>query len=368
MGKKLRFEIRAIGIVCCVGLLAIPGMAQNITGSIVGYVNDSSGAAAPGTVVTVLNEGTGVSVDATVDDSGSYTVPNLLAGRYEIRAKKDGFQTVDVKEIELLSAQTVRQNFTLQPGGVQQTIEVSSQAPLIHTDSQTIGGSLGDKQVSELPLATRSIDGLLSLAPGVSTAGNNPRISGSNYWGGNNFTLNGISVNDVGNGGAAYTSGVPALGTANLPAPDSMQEFRVDSGNQNAEYRDVATVTMMLKQGTNTFHGLAYEYLQNKVLNANQFLLNAAGQQRPDSKFNQFGAAVGGPILKNKLFFYGAYRGIRDTFSNTARLTLPSMTMRNGDFSAVCTTFSSGICVKGTQLYNPFTGKAFPSNQIPASM
>src|SRR6478609_968080 len=361
MGKKLQFKIRAALMIGCVILVALHSNAQNITGSIVGHVSDSSGAAAPGTVITVLNQGTGASVDATVDDSGSYTVPNLLAGQYQINAKKDGFQTVEVKDIQLLSAQTVRQNFTLQPGGVQQTIEVSSQAPLIHTDSQTIGGSLGSKQVSELPLATRSIDGLLTLAPGVSTAGNNPRISGSNYWGGNNFTLNGISVNDVGNGGAAYTSGIPALGTANLPSPDSMQEFRVDSGNQNAEYRDVATVTMMLKQGDNTFHGLAYEYLQNKVLNANQFLLNATRQPRPDSKFNQFGASLGGPILRNKLFFYGSYRGVRDKYSNTARLTLPSLAMRNGDFSALCTTFSGGVCVKGTQLYNPFNGRAFPN-------
>jgi hypothetical protein len=342
--------------------------AQSIAGSIVGYVNDASGAVAPGTVITVINQGTGISVDATVDESGSYTVPNLLAGQYQIRAKKDGFQIVEVKNIQLLSAQTVRQNFTLQPGGVQQAIEVTSQSPLIHTDSQTIGGSLGGKQVSELPLATRSIDGLLALAPGVSTSGANPRISGSNYWGGNNFTLNGISVNDPGNGGAAYTSGIASLATANLPAPDSMQEFRVDSGNQNAEYKDVATVTMVLKQGDNAFHGLAYEYLQNKELNANQFLLNAAGQSRPDSKFNQFGGSLGGPILKNKLFFFGAYRGIRDTFSNTARLTLPSMAMRNGNFSSLCTTFSGGVCVKGTQLYNPFTGAAFPNNQIPASM
>ena len=303
MGTKPQAGIRLLVAICCLISSAFHGRAQNITGSIVGYVNDSSGAAAPGTVVTVLNQGTGVSVEATVDESGSYSVPNLLAGSYEVRARKDGFQTVAAKDIQLLSAQTVRQNFTLQLGGVQQTVEVSSQAPLIHTDSQTIGGSLGSKQVSELPLATRSIDGLLALAPGVSTAGNNPRISGSNYWGGNNFTLNGISVNDVGNGGAAYTSGIALLSTANLPSPDSMQEFRVDSGNQNAEYRDVATVTMMLKQGDNAFHGLAYEYLQNKVLNANQFLLNASGQKRPDSKFNQFGGIAGRSHLEKQAVF-----------------------------------------------------------------
>src|SRR5882762_5706985 len=114
MGKKLQFKIRAAVMICCVILVSLRGNAQNIAGSIVGYVADSSGAAAPGTVVTVLNQGTGASVDATVDESGSYTVPNLLAGLYQIQAKKDGFQTVEVKGIQLLSAQTVRQNFTLQ--------------------------------------------------------------------------------------------------------------------------------------------------------------------------------------------------------------------------------------------------------------
>ena len=169
MDKKLQFKIRAAVMICCLTLAAIHGIAQNITGSIVGYVTDSSGAAAPGTVVTVLNQGTGASVEATVDDSGSYTVPNLLAGSMRFGRRKMVSKPVEAKGIQLLSAQTVRQNFTLQPGGVQQTIEVSSQAPLIHTDSQTIGGSLGSKQVSELPLATRSIDGLMALVPGIST-------------------------------------------------------------------------------------------------------------------------------------------------------------------------------------------------------
>ena len=249
MDKKLQFKIRALVMVCCVILVASRANAQNITGSIVGYVSDSSGAAAPGTVVTVLNQGTGASVEATVDESGSYTVPNLLAGLYQIRREERWFPNSRGEETYNFSPHKRFARTSLSsPEECSKRSKYRSQAPLIHTDSQTIGGSLGSKQVSELPLATRSIDGLLSLAPGVSTAGNNPRISGSNYWGGNNFTLNGISVNDVGNGGAAYTSGIPALGTANLPAPDSMQEFRVDSGNQNAEYRDVATVTMMLKQ------------------------------------------------------------------------------------------------------------------------
>ena len=126
MDKKVQFKMRVAGIICCAMFAVVQGNAQNITGSIVGYVSDSSGAAAPGTVITVLNQGTGATVDATVDGSGSYTVPNLLAGQYRVSAKKEGFETVEVKDIQLLSAQTVRQNFTLQPGGVQQTVEVSA--------------------------------------------------------------------------------------------------------------------------------------------------------------------------------------------------------------------------------------------------
>ncbi len=177
-------------------------------------------------------------------------------------------------------------------------------------------------------------------------------------------------MNDAGNGGAAYSSGVAGLGLANMPAPDSLQEFKVESGNQNAEYRAVASVTMVTKAGANAFHSTSYEYLQNTVLNANQFLLNATGQPRPISKLNQFGADLGGRIIPNRLFFYGAYRGVKQKTTGTTNLTLPSMAMRQGDFSALCRSYVAGVCAAGagTQLYNPFTGAPFPNNQIPSNL
>jgi len=366
--EELDMKLRALALLLCSVFSWLSLHGQNITGSIVGQVGDASGSAVSGATVTIRNLDTGSIAEATVDEKGTYTVPNLFAGHYEITVAKPGFQTVNVRNIQLLASQTLRQDLTMQVGEVKQTIEVTSQAALIHTDNQTIGSSLGGNQLANLPLANRSIDNLIQLAPGASTTGNNPRISGSSYWGGNNFTLNGVSVNDIGNGGAAYTSGVSGLGLANMPAPDSLQEFKIDSGNQNAEYRDVATVTMVTKQGSNAFHGLAYEYLENKDLNANQFLLNATGQARPQYNLNQFGADLGGAFLKNKLFFYGAYRGVRQITSATTSLELPSMAMRNGDFSALCSQFVAGTCAKGTQLYNPFTGNPFPNNQIPSNL
>jgi hypothetical protein len=361
---KPKFRVK---LLLCFGCAALSAYGQNITGSVVGDVSDSSGSVIPGTEITVLNQGTGVSTNVVVDQGGTYTVSNLPAGKYQIGARRSGFNSVVVRNIELLSSQTVRQNFTLQVGEVRETIRVSGEAPLVRTDTQTIGSSLGTRQLEDLPLPGRSIDGLLMLAAGATTSGADAQISGSSYYGGDNFTLNGVSVNDNANGRAGGSSGLPNLGESTMPAPDSLQEFTVDSGNQNAEYRNVATITMVLKQGTNAFHGGAYEFLQNTALNANGFLLNAAGKPRPPSHLNQFGADFGGPIKKNRLFVYGAYRGIRDQFSNTTNLTLPSMAMRNGDFSALCTVFSGGICVKGTQLYNPFTGVPFTNNQIPAS-
>ena len=299
-------------------LLGIGLWAQNITGSIVGEVTDPSGSAIPGVEITVRNAGTGAVARTTTDATGTYTVPSLLASTYEVTARKEGFQTSAVSGIQLLSSQTLRQDMRLQVGGVQQTVEVAGQALLIHTDTQTIGSSLGIRQVADLPLVSHSIDSLIALAPGVVTSGGNPRISGSSYWGGSNFTLNGVSLNDAASGSSAYSSGVTNFAEANMPAPDSLQEFKIDSGDQNAEYRNVASVSMVTKQGTNSFHGLAYEYLQNNDLNANTFLLNATGQPRAPSHLNQFGADLGGPIVKNKVFVYGAYRGIRDRYSNTA--------------------------------------------------
>src|SRR5215510_10603491 len=282
--------------------LSAGAYAQNITGSIVGQVSDPSGSAVPGAAISAVNIDTGLTARTTTDTSGSYSLPNLLAGSYEIAVRKEGFQTTSVSRLPLLSAQTLRQDVTLQVGAVQQSVEVTGQALLIRTDSQTIGSSLGARQAADLPLAGRSIDSLLAMAPGVETSGTNPRISGSSYWGGTNYTLNGVSVMDSANSRSAGTSGATNFTFANFPSPDSLQEFKIDSGNQSAEYRNVASIVMVVKQGGNQFHGLAYEFLQNTALNANTFLLNATGQPRATSHLNQFGADLGGPILKNRLF------------------------------------------------------------------
>jgi hypothetical protein len=283
-----------------------------------------------------------------------------------------------VRGIQLLAEQTARLDFKLEVAAVQETIEVQGRPQLVHTDGQTIHSSINQRQLTDLPTTSRSIDGLFLLAPGVTGFGNvsnisNPQISGSHYWGSTNFSLNGVSLNNFGNGSASGTQSFneDQMGEANMPPPEALQEFRVDSGGLSAEYKNVAAVTLILKQGTNNYRGDAYGYLENKALNANYFMLNATGQPRPPFHRDQFGADFGGPIKKNRWFFFVSYRGIREKSSRIANLALSSPVMRTGDFSALCSTYSvNGVCSdpNGTQLYNPWTGQPFARNQIPSNI
>ncbi len=348
--------------------LLVPGtIAQNITSSIVGSVTDASGAAIPEAQINIINEGTGLTFKTMADSSGVYSVPNLLPGTYTVVAGKEGFQTSRSTGIQVLAAQSVRVAIQMQIGDVQQSITVKAEAAMIRTESPTIGGSLTSRQIAELPLAQQSIDALMALVPGAQVSGASPQTGGGTHWGSSNFTINGTQANDFGNGAAAYSYN---LGLISLPNTNSLQEFKVESYNTNAEYKNLGTITMVTKGGTNAFHGDAYEYNQNKSLNANTFLNNATSHPRAPFLRNQFGVDIGGPIKKNKAFFFFDYYGLRNTTYGAPVLTIPGTAMRQGDFSSLCSIYVAGTCAdpKGTQLYNPFTGNPFPNNIIPSNL
>jgi len=327
-------------------------LAQLITGSIVGQVTDPSGAAVPNVNIKVTNEGTGISVQSTADGSGGYSIPNLQAGIYDITVTTGGFRTFHATGVQLLASQTIRQDIQLQVGNVQQEITVSAQAAMVNTEGPEIRATATERQIEDLPLAQESIDGLLAIVPGSQTYESNasPQVGGATHWGGSNFTINGMQANDMGNGAGAYSYG---LGLVSLPALDSMQEFKVDAFNMNAEYRNVATVTMVTKAGSNQLHGEAYEYYEGTVLMANPFMNNAYDQPKSPYVRNQFAVNLGGALLRDKLFFFGDFSGLRQRQYSAVDLNLPTMAMRAGDFSA-----------QSAQLYNPFTGQAFSNNQI----
>ncbi|HWB84673.1 MAG TPA: TonB-dependent receptor [Bryobacteraceae bacterium] len=353
------------------GLITIwvgPLTAQIIQGTLTGNVSDSSGAAIPGVNITVTNEQTGTASRTVTTGAGVYSVPALPAGTYTVTAEKSGFQRMAIQGLQLGSAQTLRQDLTMKVGTLTEQVEVHAEAALISTDSQSVQTNFNTKQITELPQATQDIDGFLIMAAGVGRASFNsaPQIAGSTHWGADNFTLNGVSVNDPGNGGGSYSFG---LGGVNLPALGSLQEVQIGGINMDARYSRIVNISMVTKSGTNQFHGDVYDYLQNNVLNATPFLLNAAGQKAPLLQRNQFGIDIGGPVIRNRTFFFFDYSGLRQRIPKTSLLNLPTLAERQGDFSALCKGFdAAGICTSGTQLYNPFTGDPFANNRIPSSM
>ena len=351
-------------------VIATFAYTQKISSSIVGLVTDTSGAAVQGAEIIILNRGTGISISALTDTAGYYSVHNLLAGAYEIRTRKEGFASLQVGGIQVLTAQTVRQDLTLTVGEVQQSVSVIGSSPLVKTDSASIAGEITTRQINNLPVSFQSIDTLLTLVPGAQIAegASNPKTGGVMYWGGTNFNVNGAAANDSSNGRGAVAFGT---GMVALPPIGSLQEFKVNVSGMNAEYRMQSTVDLVTKQGSNTFHGEAYEYNQNKALAANTFLRNMAGQPKQPYNLNQFGGNLGGPIWRNKAFFFFNYAGFRQRLSSNPRLTFPSQQMRQGDFSSLCSGYNSlGVCqdTKGTQLYNPYSGQPFLRNQVPSGL
>jgi hypothetical protein len=332
-------------------------LAQNITSSMVGNVEDTSGASIQGADVTVTNQGTGTVMRGKTDIGGTYSIPGLLAGTYEVTVEKQGFAAFRTTDVRLFSSETKRVNARLSVGSLAQTVTVTDQQPMLTTDSMTLGSSITAVQLENLPTSQQTVDAFIALAPGVQSRGDatNPEIGGGSHWGSVNFTLNGVEVNDPGNSGAVTVQGV---GLLVLPPPSSIQELDVQSSNMNAKYTAHSAVTMVTKAGTNRFHFLLYEYLQNTVLNANTYLLNASGLPRTPAHLNQFGGNVGGPLWRNKAFLFFDYSGYRNNKANAVQLNLPSAAMRSGDFSSILP----------VQLYNPFTGQPFAGNQIPANL
>lgn len=357
---------------------AVALYGQEIRGSIVGNVTDSSGAVVPAVQITVRNEGTGIESKTTTGGAGTYTVTDLLAGMYTVIAVKEGFKTYQATGIQLLSYQTARQDVVLQVGTVVQTVEVSGHAQLVSTDSPTVGGTLQTHELMDLPEITTATDSLMNLVPGmslgISNGNSNPTIGGASYYGMSNFTVNGISTNNPGQGGGGdvtYVGSSEMIAQANLPSIGTLQEFKVDASVVEADSRSQVAITMVTKQGTNKFHGQIFEFNENKALNANSFDLNKYNENEYPFNRNQFGANVGGPIFKDKLFFFANYDGIREIHPYPIQNNFPTMAMRQGDFSNLCDTWSAGLCTdtaNGQQLYNPQTGQPFLMNQIPQGM
>jgi len=291
--------------------------AQGTGGRILGRVADSSGAVLAGVKVTLTNEATGVSSETTTNASGDYGFPQVPVGTYRMEFDLAGFKKNLQRGVNVDLNQIVSVNSVLQIGATKETVEVTSEAPLVDTTSTQLGAVMDSRQVSNLPLNTRDTYQLLQLQPGVmSTVGSsNTLVYGSDNSGAvsvnggrgraNNFSVNGGDANDL-------FVNLPTV----QPSPDSIQEFRVLTNNFDAEYgrNSGSVVNVVTKSGTNDWHGSTYEFFRNKVLNANEYCLTAADGlpcEKPQFNQNQFGGTFGGPIKKERTFFFASYEGRR---------------------------------------------------------
>ncbi|HEV2232120.1 MAG TPA: carboxypeptidase regulatory-like domain-containing protein, partial [Terriglobia bacterium] len=281
------------------------------TGALTGTVTDPSGGVVPGATVHVVNVATSDSHTFVSQSNGSYLAPFLAPGAYRVEVSKNGFKTVSLTGVSIAVAETSTLNVKLELGEVAQNVTVSTEAQLLQTQNQALGHVTDERMVEGLPLVTRNYTQILNLSPGVSSDVNDAgaigvgdaRISSHGaVVNDNNFQMNGVSVTDLDSGAA-----IP------VPNPDAIQEFKVQTGQYDASFgRDAgANVDVITKGGSNLFHGDAFEFLRNDDFNANDFFLNAAGKPRASLKQNQFGGSVGGPVIKDKLFFFGSYQGTR---------------------------------------------------------
>ncbi len=381
-----------VALLLVLGLVAAlqPAWGQEVTAGIVGTVSDPSGAPIKGATITVTDTERGTVRTAETNDTGSYNLSRVPIGTYQLKVSAQGFQTAVHSSFVLTLNQVARIDIDLKVGQVSETVEVTSGAPVLQTETTQVNTIINSATNDNLPLASRNYVQLTLLAPGaVSTDpssfnnGNNtggyggrPLINGNREQA-NNFMLDGMDNNQVSDNLLGYT-----------PAPDAIQEFNLITQNASAEFGNFqgGIVNATIKSGTNSVHGDVWEYFRNDVLNANSWSNNFNNLPKAKIRWNMFGGTVGGPIIKNKLFFFADYQGQRfDVPSSSTANTVFTAAERTGDFGALCASGfnGSGACTGPGQLYNPCasfsapctpsspaaaTRQVFPFNVIPTAM
>jgi hypothetical protein len=344
-----------------VGLLPCAALGQAVSGTILGTVTDSTGAVMARAKVTIVNEGTGLTRTITSDVNGEFTAPSLPTGRYTIIAEATGFKTLTLSNIELGVDQRARMDLKLEVGSVSESVTIQAESPLLQTSSSELGTTVSNEQIEKLPLNGRNFVNLTRTVPGVlrGIPGANIDGAGSLAWRAsasfsangqrprdNNFMLDGVDNNET------WLQTVVIF-----PSVDALDEFKLQTSTYSAEFgRSLGgVVNLQIKSGTNRLHGSAFEFHRNDKFDANNFFNNRAGRAKPDFKQNQFGGTTGGPVLKDKTFFFASYQGHRENQGQTFLSTVPSLAMRAGNFSEL-----------NRVIYDPLTGQPFPGNIIPA--
>jgi Carboxypeptidase regulatory-like domain len=362
----IRYAGSSVARVCCLALLALVGAttlagAQSVSGTILGTVTDASGAVIANAKVTIVNEGTGLTRTVTADQNGDFTAPALPTGSYTITSEMSGFKTVALSNIHVGVDQRVRIDIKLEVGAMTESVSIQAEAPLVQSSSSELGTTVSNEQIEALPLngrnfvnLTRTIPGVLRGIPGANIDGAGSlawRASASFSANGqrprdNNYMLDGVDNNET------WLQTVVIF-----PSVDALDEFKMQTSTYSAEFgRSLGgVVNLQIKSGTNNLRGSAFEFHRNDRFDANNFFNNRAGRPKPDFKQNQFGGTIGGPIFKDRTFFFTDYQGHRESQGQTFLSTVPTLAMRRGDFSEL-----------NRVIFDPTTGQPFAGNIIPS--
>src|SRR3954465_6449531 len=361
MAGAWRTKVRR-AVLCVIVALLLPAMvaAQAVTGTILGVITDSTGAVMPGASVTLTNTGTGLVRSVTTDANGEFTAPSLPTGKYVVKAELSGFKTVSVPDVTLGVDQHFRLNLKLEIGAVEESVTVTGGSPLIQTSTSELGTTVSEEQIKTLPLNGRNFVNLTRTVPGVvrGIPGANIDGAGSLAWRAsasfsangqrprdNNYMLDGVDNNET------------WLQTVVLfPSVDALDEFKLQTSTYSAEFgRSLGgVVNLQIKSGTNALHGSGFEFLRNSKFDENNSFNDLAGRAKPDFSQHQYGGTIGGPLVKDKTFFFFDYQGYHVNQGASYLSTVPSAKMRQGDFSEL-----------NRIIYDPVSHLPFSGNIIP---
>ncbi len=358
MARVTKVILGVAGIMLFVGFALTAANAQISTGTIIGVVQDASGRAVPNATVTLTHTATGQVRQTHTNAQGGFNAQFMPLGAYAISAVAPGFQKKVLSGIVLQVDQTANLTIALAVGSVSQSVEVTGAAPLVDTTTSSLGQVIDNHEILSMPLNGRNAFalGLLvgNTAPVQGMGTNLPFVGGSGRFSSGDVSLSGIDDNTFATAGQ-----VGRQGYAIVPSVDAVEEFKVMTNDFSAEFGHAAgtVVAATLKGGANQFHGVAFEFVRNEAFDANNFFTNRAGLPRTPFHQNQFGGTLGGPVLHNRIFFFGDYQGTRmTTKSGSSVESVPPMAWRNGDFSS-----------SATVLYDPTTRHVGPNGTVIAT-
>src|SRR5579871_6696768 len=325
---RITSATRLLLVALTVFVLCLAAVAQSTSGRILGTLTDQTGAAVGGATVTVTDTQRGTTRTVTSDETGSYAVPDLAPGTYKIHVELKGFKTVERPNVQIEVATDVRADFSLQPGQVNETLTITDEVSLVNTTSATLGGTLSNEEINDLPLNGRNYENLLQLRPGVmrypgggfsTTSSNGLRAEDNSYF------VEGLFNSEPYSGQAIVNGAGIAGDSATILPIDAIQEFNLQQ-NPPAEYgwKPGAIMNVGLKSGTNSLHGTAFAFGRDGAMDARNYF-NVAPAPKTSRTLEQFGGSFGGAIIKDKAFFFGAYEGQRYDVGNSYSVTTPSM-------------------------------------------